>query len=145
MAPEPRYSLTVALTLANSGRDHAAELNQGRTDVKEHGRRPEEPDGDRLLVSWMDYLRRFRCSVSLVVVPLVALVMLASFLIRPLHDDRVSMAVLTAVSVDCWCWCRYLSNVEEGGETIFPRYGGRTGRVDFSDCTKGLKVKPVEG
>eukprot|EP00903_Cladosiphon_okamuranus_P005392 g5381.t1 len=39
----------------------------------------------------------------------------------------------------------YLSDVEEGGETIFPRYGGRTGRVDFSDCTKGLKVKPVEG
>ncbi|CAM9884149.1 unnamed protein product, partial [Ectocarpus sp. 12 AP-2014] len=39
----------------------------------------------------------------------------------------------------------YLSDVEEGGETIFPRYGGRTGRVDFSDCTTGLKVKPVEG
>ncbi|CAM9616117.1 unnamed protein product, partial [Hapterophycus canaliculatus] len=39
----------------------------------------------------------------------------------------------------------YLSNVEEGGETIFPRYGGFKGRVDFSDCTKGLKVKPAEG
>lgn len=39
----------------------------------------------------------------------------------------------------------YLSDVEEGGETIFPRFGGRTGPVDFSDCTKGLKVKPVVG
>ncbi|CAM9163624.1 unnamed protein product [Scytosiphon promiscuus] len=39
----------------------------------------------------------------------------------------------------------YLSNVEEGGETVFPRYGGFKGRVDFSDCTKGLKVKPAEG
>ncbi|CAN0501110.1 unnamed protein product, partial [Discosporangium mesarthrocarpum] len=39
----------------------------------------------------------------------------------------------------------YLSDVEEGGETIFPRAGGRTGPVDFSDCTIGLKVKPAEG
>ncbi|CAN0471201.1 unnamed protein product [Laminaria digitata] len=39
----------------------------------------------------------------------------------------------------------YLSDVEEGGETIFPRFGGRTGPVDFSDCTKGLKIKPVVG
>jgi len=39
----------------------------------------------------------------------------------------------------------YLSDVEEGGETIFPRSGGAEQPSNFNDCTKGLKVTPKEG
>jgi len=39
----------------------------------------------------------------------------------------------------------YLSDVESGGETNFPRSGGFTGFVDFEDCSRGLKVIPKEG
>mmetsp|Transcript_13715 Transcript_13715/g.40116 ORF Transcript_13715/g.40116 Transcript_13715/m.40116 type:complete len:355 (+) Transcript_13715:639-1703(+) len=39
----------------------------------------------------------------------------------------------------------YLSDVEKGGETIFPRAGGAPHPRDFSDCSRGLKVKPEEG
>jgi len=39
----------------------------------------------------------------------------------------------------------YLSDVEEGGETIFPRAGGLESPTNFNDCTKGLKVTPKEG
>ena len=39
----------------------------------------------------------------------------------------------------------YLSDVEEGGETVFPRAGGAPQPHDFKDCTKGLLVKPEKG
>jgi len=39
----------------------------------------------------------------------------------------------------------YFSNVEKGGHTVFPRWNGAPSPTDFSDCTKGLKVKPQRG
>lgn len=39
----------------------------------------------------------------------------------------------------------YLSNVEKGGHTVFPRFNGAPQPYDFDDCTKGLKVKPEKG
>ena len=39
----------------------------------------------------------------------------------------------------------YLSDVEEGGETVFPRFGGGPPPFSMSDCNTGLKVKPVRG
>jgi len=39
----------------------------------------------------------------------------------------------------------YLSDVEEGGHTIFPRFNGAPQPWVFDDCTKGLKVKPEKG
>ena len=40
----------------------------------------------------------------------------------------------------------YLSDVEEGGETVFPFANGDDRRVmDFADCSRGLKVKPKAG
>lgn len=38
----------------------------------------------------------------------------------------------------------YLSEVEDGGYTIFPREGGRTA-TSMTDCTHGLKVSPKKG
>ena len=39
----------------------------------------------------------------------------------------------------------YLSNVAEGGETVFPRFNGAPQPTDFKDCSKGLLVKPERG
>lgn len=39
----------------------------------------------------------------------------------------------------------YLSNVEEGGETIFPRAGGAPPPMSMANCDVGLKVKPSRG
>jgi prolyl 4-hydroxylase len=39
----------------------------------------------------------------------------------------------------------YLSDVEEGGETVFPRFGGAPQPSSMSNCDHGLKVKPVRG
>jgi len=39
----------------------------------------------------------------------------------------------------------YLTDVEEGGHTIFPRAYGLPPVQSHSDCTKGLKVKPEKG
>ena len=40
----------------------------------------------------------------------------------------------------------YLSDVEEGGETVFPFANGDDRRVtDFADCSRGLRVKPKAG
>jgi prolyl 4-hydroxylase len=38
----------------------------------------------------------------------------------------------------------YLTTVEEGGETVFPRAFGNT-ETSFEDCETGLKVKPEAG
>ena len=38
----------------------------------------------------------------------------------------------------------YLSTVEEGGETVFPRFHGRREK-SAEDCTTGLKVRPESG
>lgn len=39
----------------------------------------------------------------------------------------------------------YLNDVEEGGETIFPRFDNAPQPMDPSDCSSGLKVKPQRG
>ena len=39
----------------------------------------------------------------------------------------------------------YLTDVNEGGHTIFPRAYGLPPVQSHSDCTKGLKVKPEKG
>eukprot|EP00440_Ansanella_granifera_P044044 gb/GFBE01047731.1/.p1 GENE.gb/GFBE01047731.1/~~gb/GFBE01047731.1/.p1 ORF type:complete len:416 (+),score=91.69 gb/GFBE01047731.1/:1-1248(+) len=39
----------------------------------------------------------------------------------------------------------YLSDVEEGGETNFPRSGGLRQPNDFGDCSKGVSVHPRQG
>lgn len=39
----------------------------------------------------------------------------------------------------------YMSDVEEGGHTIFPRSGGLPAPDTMNDCTKGLKVAPKKG
>lgn len=38
----------------------------------------------------------------------------------------------------------YLSDVEEGGETVFPRLNGMV-PTSMQDCSQGLKVKPKKG
>mmetsp|Transcript_11147 Transcript_11147/g.16264 ORF Transcript_11147/g.16264 Transcript_11147/m.16264 type:complete len:471 (-) Transcript_11147:69-1481(-) len=39
----------------------------------------------------------------------------------------------------------YLTTVESGGHTVFPRFGKAPQPSDFNDCTKGLLVKPERG
>lgn len=39
----------------------------------------------------------------------------------------------------------YLSDVEGGGDTNFPRAGGRPQPHDFGDCSKGVSIKPQAG
>jgi prolyl 4-hydroxylase len=39
----------------------------------------------------------------------------------------------------------YLNDVEDGGETIFPRFENAPPPMDPSDCSTGLKVKPQRG
>jgi len=39
----------------------------------------------------------------------------------------------------------YLTDVDDGGETIFPRHGGAPQPYDLSSCEVGLKVKPQKG
>jgi prolyl 4-hydroxylase len=39
----------------------------------------------------------------------------------------------------------YLSDVEGGGETIFPQFGGRPSPRRMDQCEVGLKVKPKKG
>jgi prolyl 4-hydroxylase len=39
----------------------------------------------------------------------------------------------------------YLTDVEDGGHTIFPRAGGLPPMNNFADCSRGLKVKPQKG
>jgi prolyl 4-hydroxylase len=39
----------------------------------------------------------------------------------------------------------YLSDVSQGGETIFPRWNKAPQPFNFKDCTNGLKVKPQRG
>jgi prolyl 4-hydroxylase len=39
----------------------------------------------------------------------------------------------------------YLTDVEDGGHTIFPRAGGLPPMMNFADCSRGLKVKPQKG
>lgn len=39
----------------------------------------------------------------------------------------------------------YLTDVHDGGETIFPRYGGAPAPRSHKDCSLGLKVKPQKG
>jgi len=39
----------------------------------------------------------------------------------------------------------YLSDVEEGGETQFPRADGKGPTYDFTSCKAGLKVRPRKG
>lgn len=39
----------------------------------------------------------------------------------------------------------YLSDVEEGGHTNFPRFGKGPQPRDFTDCSRGLSVKPQRG
>jgi prolyl 4-hydroxylase len=38
----------------------------------------------------------------------------------------------------------YLSDVEKGGETVFPRFNRRR-EISFTDCSGGLRVKPQKG
>lgn len=39
----------------------------------------------------------------------------------------------------------YLTDVDVGGETIFPKYGGAPTPRNYSSCSVGLKVKPQKG
>lgn len=38
----------------------------------------------------------------------------------------------------------YLTDVEEGGFTVFPRAGGRPPPMEFKSCDKGLRVRPIK-
>lgn len=38
----------------------------------------------------------------------------------------------------------YLTDVPKGGETVFPRAGGRPPPLEYKSCDKGLRVKPMK-
>lgn len=58
------------------------------------------------------------------------------------------MASLTIHDVLCVRFATvfwYLTDVDEGGHTIFPRAGGLPPVRNHADCSRGLKVQPQKG
>lgn len=61
-------------------------------------------------------------------------------------DYRKDKGTLRLISDGAWnrlfTVFMYMSDVPEGGHTVFPYYGGRKGFVPFESCDTGYKVKP---